>query len=332
MSTVAMHDGTRISVDLARFGKSRKLLLKVPGFEVLTSSYPGKVPCMRVVNARGRVDILPYKGMQIWRAKFDGRQLAMHSMFKRPDRARDYLASYGAFFLHCGITAMGDPGPEDQHPLHGELPSARFSRVFIDYAPDNQNLTIGAIYRHKMAFASHYEFRTEYALSTDDATIACKVAVTNLRPEPMHLMYLGHANFRPAAQARLLSNQVNASEIAARSDEHATETVSSLAFPSGHVARRLQIWPDGSADYAWHHTDALPFAVEWRHESGVERAFGLSLPGTCTTMGQAREIAAGRVPTLSGNETWRASFGFGLLNAIETGAMLEQDNSLKEPF
>ena len=51
------------------------------------------------------------------RRAFLGRPLTMGSMFEEPvaDR-RTILQTYGAFLLHCGATAMGDPGSEDSHP------------------------------------------------------------------------------------------------------------------------------------------------------------------------------------------------------------------------
>ena len=53
----------------------------------------------------------------------------MRSIFEHPVDTQDFLHTYGGFFLHCGATAMGDPGPEDRHPVHGELPNAHYQRA-----------------------------------------------------------------------------------------------------------------------------------------------------------------------------------------------------------
>src|SRR4051812_14335510 len=64
------------------------------------------VACLRIRNDRGSIVCLPFQGQQIWSAHFDGRELAMKSMFERPKATREYLQNYGAFLLHCGVSAM----------------------------------------------------------------------------------------------------------------------------------------------------------------------------------------------------------------------------------
>ena len=86
--------------------------------------YPSGVHAIRLVNSRGEIIILPFQGQQIWSAIFDERELSMRSMFSIPKPTRSYLENYGGFLLHCGATAMGVPGDNDTHPLHGELPNA----------------------------------------------------------------------------------------------------------------------------------------------------------------------------------------------------------------
>ena len=66
-------------------------------------------------NDRGELVMLPFQGQQIWSAKFDGRPLTMTSMFAEPRLTRSFLETYGAFFLHCGVTAMGGPSAQDTH-------------------------------------------------------------------------------------------------------------------------------------------------------------------------------------------------------------------------
>lgn len=44
--------------------------------------------------------------------------------------------SDGAFALHCGALAMGCPGPEDDHQLHGELPNAPYQQAWLQTGSD----------------------------------------------------------------------------------------------------------------------------------------------------------------------------------------------------
>ena len=49
--------------------------------------YDCGIEALRICNARGEIIVLPFKGQQIWRAGFDGRDLTMHSMFDEPVHA-----------------------------------------------------------------------------------------------------------------------------------------------------------------------------------------------------------------------------------------------------
>ena len=62
------------------------------------------------------------------------------AVFAEPVAASDLLSSYGAFLVHCGATAMGNPGPEGRHPLHGELPQAPFQTARLLAGADGEEI------------------------------------------------------------------------------------------------------------------------------------------------------------------------------------------------
>ena len=122
----------RIELYKDTFGDVERPLCEMGGISVSTFRYPSGIEALRVSNARGEIVILPFKGQQIWRAKFDGRELTMKSMFDEPVATTDYLKTYGGFLIHCGLTGLGAPGPNDDHPLHGELPNAPFQKAWLE--------------------------------------------------------------------------------------------------------------------------------------------------------------------------------------------------------
>ena len=77
-------------------------------------------------------------------------------MFPEPRPNVPYLETYGAFFLHCGFTAMGVPGKSDTHPLHGELPNAAYAEAHLVLGQDDKGayLGLGGRYQHAAAFSS----------------------------------------------------------------------------------------------------------------------------------------------------------------------------------
>ena len=72
----------RIELTETLFGEKERQLLTMGAFRVSTFRYDNGIAALRVANARGELIILPFKGHQIWRCSFDGRELAMKSMFE----------------------------------------------------------------------------------------------------------------------------------------------------------------------------------------------------------------------------------------------------------
>ena len=146
----------RIDLYRSNFDEKERQLACMGSFTVSTFRYASGIEAIRITNARGEIIVLPFKGQQIWRASFDGRELTMRSMFDEPISTREYLENYGAFMIHCGITGLGAPGPEDNHSLHGELPNAPFNSAWLELDPDKRSAKVGGTYQHTVAFSTNY--------------------------------------------------------------------------------------------------------------------------------------------------------------------------------
>ena len=202
-----MHSDVAV-IDLTpeQFVAAERVLVRWAGLTASTFRYRSGVAALRVANAVGHIILLPFQGQQIWDAVFHGRRLTMGSMFEEPVETDDYLANYGAFLLHCGATAMGNPGPDDRHPLHGELPNARYQRaeLLIGSDGDGRFMGLGGSYRHIVAFSHNYEARPTVRLHPKSGRIAMEFSIRNLKRTPMDLMYLAHINFRPVDGATIV--------------------------------------------------------------------------------------------------------------------------------
>ena len=145
---------TLIHLTESMFGERERLLVENGSLRAHIFRFDTGVCAIRLVNSRGELVILPFQGQQIWSAAFDGRNLTMKSMFDSPKATQTYLETYGGFLLHCGATAMGVPGPADNHPLHGELPNAKYQSAFIELGQDAEGeyIAVGGSYRHTVAF------------------------------------------------------------------------------------------------------------------------------------------------------------------------------------
>ena len=178
------------------FTEHEKKLLDYKKLHVSVFRYSTGVEAVRVKNARGEFVILPFLGQQIWKIEFDNRPLAMTSVFEEPQQGKSYLENYGAFLLHCGLTGMGNPGRDDTHPLHGELPAAEYAEAYIIMKTDPVlSLGIGGNFRYKKAFANNYSFEPVVWIDENTSVISMEVTIENKKNSDLEYMYLTHINF-----------------------------------------------------------------------------------------------------------------------------------------
>ncbi len=334
-------------------------------FSVSAFRFASGVAGLRVRNARGEIVMLPYQGQQVWRAEFDGRDLTMRSMFDQPKETRTYLETYGGFLIHCGITGLGAPGPEDTHALHGELPNAPFDTAWLQIDPGTQRLTVAGSYQHTVAFSTNYRATVETSLSAGSALMDVSVSVENLKRTPMDLMYLGHANFRPVDHGELhYTADYNPASVRVRKSipSHVTpeagytEFLSDLAEnPALHhvlapdlafdpevvfeldlkadtdgFAHALQKHPDGTADYVRCRPSQSTLCTRWICRTPDQDGLGIAFPSTSGVEGYTAEKAKGRVETVEAGQTWRIDMQFGLLTISETDAAMAKITQLRE--
>jgi hypothetical protein len=346
---------TRLYLTPASFTEREQVLVEYGPLTASAFRYPSGVAALRVKNERGSLILLPFQGQQVWRAHFDGRELAMQSMFDQPHPTQVYLQNYGAFLLHCGFTAMGVPTAADNHPLHGELPNAPYEKAWLNCGEGVEGtpyLELGGEYHHTVAFSTNYLASPLTRLYAGRSTFWASMSVTNLKKTPMEYMYLAHCNFRPIDDANLVYSALYdpqhvrvrsnipshvhplpgyrefLEELARDPQKHHT-LAPGLAFDPEVVffidyltdsdgwAHSLQVHPDGVADYVRHRPDQLDHGVRWICRTPDQDALGLVLPATAEPEGYSAEKAKGNVKVLGGGETWQCQYEMGALTAAE---------------
>ncbi|HET7714941.1 MAG TPA: DUF4432 family protein [Bauldia sp.] len=345
------------------FGEPERLLVTNGEMTAATFRYATGVAGLRIRNSAGHIDLLPFQGQQIWDAVFHGRSLTMGSMFPEPRPTTDYLSTYGAFFIHCGMTAMGNPGAGDTHPLHGEIPNAPFSaRLLVGEDGGRPFMALAGEYRHTVAFAHNYAATPMLTLRGGDSHVGVEFVVRNLMRKPMELMYLAHINFRPVDGAVLVDavpddlGHINVrtalpsnfaptedhkrllAEVLADPAVHRTigrrvdpELVMTMTYPSDADgwAETMQLHPDGGADFVRHRPSELPKGVRWTTRTGDQDAIGIVLPATAEPDGYTAEKAKGNVLMLAPGGEWRCTLEFGALDADGARAMRKRIEAVK---
>ena len=343
----------RVALYKHLFNEKEKPLFHFGEFTASTFLFDSGVHALRIKNSRGAIIVLPFQGLQVWRAEFDGRELTMRSMFEQPKNTQTYLETYGAFLIHCGINGLGAPGPTDNHPLHGELPNAPMDSAWLDIDEVNGRVTVAAEYQHTIAFSTNYNATLSTTMTTGSALLDVDVAVENLKKTPMDLMYLAHANFRPVDNGELIySTEYSAQRVRVRQSipAHVTpkpgykEFLAELAQdPTRHhvfkpdlafdpevafeidlatdaegYAHALQKHPGGFSDYIRYRPENVPVCMRWICRTPDQDGLGVAFPSTSGVEGYTIEKGKGRVSTVAGGDTWRLAMQMGHLTEAET--------------
>jgi Domain of unknown function (DUF4432) len=360
-------DDVIIDLQAEQFGPAERVLARHAGLTASVFRYGSGVAGLRLANELGHIVVLPFQGQQIWEARFFGRPLTMRSMFEAPVPDVDFLRTYGAFFLHCGATAMGDPGLEDSHPVHGELPNAPYPQAQLVIGRDETGPFMGLTgrYRHSVAFNGDYLAQPTVKLHGQSSRIAAEMRIRNLRHTPMELMYLAHINFLPvdgavlvdtvpadsahirvrstlppplvpsAAYSRLidrLEKDPAAHKIidpAAAIDPELVLSLDPLADERGW-AHGMQLLPDGATDFVSYRPDQLDHCLRWLCQTPSESALGLLLPATAEAEGYTAEKAKGNIRLLPPQGELHCSLEFGALDASGAREMRERIESVMQ--
>lgn len=349
-------NNTRILLTPAMFDSRERLLVEYGNLTATSFRYESGVCALRLRNEPGEAVILPFQGQQIWSLRFGGRDLAMKSMFDEPRPTRVYLDTYGAFLIHCGITAMGVPDVGDTHPLHGELPNAPYQSAWIEAGEDVQGafLAVGGRYQHTVAFNHNYAAEPRVVMHAGSSLVDISLDVTNLKKSPMELMYLAHVNFRPVDHGRLVYAALPTAEhvrVRRSIPSHIKpgpgyrEFIEQLAVdPRPHEVLQpdlafdpeivffvdfladakgwthaMQVHPDGSGDYIAYKPSQLDHGVRWISRTADQDCLGIVLPATAEPEGYSAEKAKGNLKVLAAGARWRCEMQAGYLAANEVG-------------
>jgi hypothetical protein len=249
---------------------------------------------------------------------------------------------------------MGVPSEGDTHPLHGELPNARYRSAHLVVGEDGDGayIGLGGTYQHTVAFSTNYVAEPLVKLYAGANSCHISLTVTNLKRTPMELMYLAHMNFRPVDNGRLVySAPCTPEHVRVRSSipSHVTPGPGYVEFleqlqqdPSQHNllrpglafdpevvffvdyladaggwAHSMQVHPDGSADFISHRPEQLDTGVRWICRTPDQDAIGIILPATAEPEGYSAEKAKGNIKVVDAGSQWRCDMIAGTLTEEE---------------
>jgi len=332
------------------FNETERELLKFENMSVNTFRFSTGVCALKIINEFGFIIVLPYQGQQIWDVVFNKRSLKMKNFFKEPVRSNQLLDSYGAFLFHCGALRMGTPGPNDNHPIHGELPGAFYDDASLIFGNDNRGSYIGVTgtYNYTKAFGDKYQACPVVRMHKAATILDVSITIKNLASTPMDLMYMCHVNFLPAANGEIiqaaewntkdmtarvsipahvkptkkyitflndLKNNPAATRIIHHEDEYNPEIVfyiRNLKKDKNDITYMIQKHSDNSSDYISYSVKELDHTVRWILINDDQKVLGMALPSTCDPEGYTVEKMKGNIRSIpaGGKITFNVTTGY----------------------
>ena len=307
-----------------QFGNQTQKIYSEGELSAETFLYSTGVAGLRLSNSNGAIELLPFKGQQVWRAEFGAHPFTMKSQTPEPYLVNNgFEDGYGAFMIHCGLRAMGNPTAEDTHPQHGEIPYIAYETAALVCGEDEggRYLALTGTVEHSEAGKADYSFSPECKLYENAYGIETTVTVKNLSDIPLEYFYLCHINWRPIDGAKLISPikadtvlvhkevpenldpevekrwneytdklQADLSEmdcVGAPGQCYDPEVVCTFRCNSDidGWARTAQMLPDGWAHIVMHRPDELDMGVRWVCRDAILDAMGMLLPATAEHRG-----------------------------------------------
>jgi hypothetical protein len=323
-------------LDRGQFAEREAWLLMSRSYAVSSFRYDSGVEAIRVRCGRGEFVWLPFLGQQIWDWKIDGQSRKFSGFVEEPAYGRGFLQNYGAFLVHCGMSAMGNPGPPDTHPQHGELSTMKFDRAWLELGVNDgeETLALCGSVRWHVPYQCDYRCVIKTFIDPSGAAAKVEIALMNQSGTPMEFMYLGHINWsilgastvkgpgslaedgirirdeeaNPRARAGLAAGAFEPASL--RADPEFVAAIDDSPAISRRTESRLLL-KDGSMFWVRQEKSLLDHHVIWITNTPDRGACGFHLPSTSGPDGLAAERAAGDVKVLRPRETVRMAYSFG---------------------
>ncbi len=353
---------TTVALERGFFAARERTVLRHGTLHATLFRYDTGVEAIRIGNERGGATVLPFMGQMVWRASFDGVELAMQSMFDQPRPAAAIVETYGCLAYHAGLLRNGVPTPEDTHPLHGEFPCLPMDEAGLACGTDAEGafIAVTGLRDYAMGFGAHYRASPRVVLREGATGITVVMEAENRSAAPMDLMYICHANFAFVERGRIVQPvpfdpahvvtrtavpghvrptddyRALLAELAAdpgrmeRLDEPARYDPEQVFYvkglrpgPDGRV-RFLLRRPEGDGFTVAYDPRSMPHAIRWVLANSDQRTAAFAMPGTCEPEGYAAERRKGHLRSLPGGGTVTFSTELGYADPEAAAALAER--------
>lgn len=172
------------------------------------------VEVLEINNGALKLEVLPTRGMGIWRGNFQGLPIGWNSPVKRPVHPAfvnqtergglGWLAGFNELICRCGLSFMGPPGRDADHKdhpilgeltLHGKIANIPAHRVEVTFHPDHQGrITVTGIVDECSMFGPCLRLTSTIETHVGSNRFTVSDEVTNLSAKPADFELLYHTN------------------------------------------------------------------------------------------------------------------------------------------
>ena len=185
------------------------------------------VDVVELDNGSLKLEILPTRGMGLWRGSFQGIPIGWDSPVKMPVHPAfvnqtergglGWLAGFNELLCRCGLSFMGPPGRDADHKdhpilgeltLHGKIANLPAHLVEVTADPETGKLAVTGVVDECSMFGPSLRLTSTIETIVGSNSVTIIDEVTNLSAKPAEFQLLYHTNIgRPflEANARFLA-------------------------------------------------------------------------------------------------------------------------------
>ena len=167
------------------------------------------VDLLHIDNGRVAVDLLPTRGMSLWRATIDGQTIGWDSPVAGPvhpgfvdlgePSGLGWLDGFDEMMVRCGLESNGAPEFAENgqlvYPLHGRLGNRPAQHVAVEVDSDEEMITVRSVVKETRFHFFKVQLVTEFRMRYGEPAFHIHDRAINLSASPAEVQLLYHANF-----------------------------------------------------------------------------------------------------------------------------------------
>ncbi|WP_166825042.1 aldose 1-epimerase family protein [Thalassoroseus pseudoceratinae] len=298
-------------------------------------------------NGELSIDILPTRGMGIWRGEYQGIRLGWDAPVSLPVHPKfvdlqrrggiGWLDGFNEWLCRCGLSFLGPPEPEEGTTLHGRISNQPAHQLWLEIDEDARTLAIVGIVEESSLFDARLQLTSRVETSWDSGAISIVDEITNMGGTPADVELLYHINNGPPVLGEG-ATCVAAFESMAPRDARAAEGISEwnrFAGPEASYTEQAYFFqpiPDdnGMAEVLLKNADnsaglsvqfdqfSLPYFVLWKNTRAEADGYVCGLePATCLPNTRTFEREQGRVISLEAGQSRKCRLNLSVHSGAE---------------